>query len=281
MRRLALLGAALLLGGGQLPAQAMRTLASHRPLAPGAPPTRAQLEFGAGRVIVRAGDGTDLYRMLLRYDTERYAPLQRYDARTGLLQLGVTSIGRGGLRVTSRRQLDQVARFEFAPDVPLSLAASLGASEASLDLGGLTLTDLEVRSGAVRGTVDFSRPTQGRCTRATFAVGASELDVLRLGHSGCEVVRVEGGVGRAVLDFHGAWRGDMRVEAGLAMGQLVLRVPPTLGVRIVAERFLTAFSLEGLERDGDTWTTPGFAEAAEKLTVEVKTTLGRLELIRQ
>ncbi len=281
MRRVALVGALLVLGGGHLAAQSMRTLTTHRPLVPGAPPTRAQLDFGAGRVVVRAGDGTDLYRMSLRYDTERYAPLQQYDARTGLLQLGVTSIGRAGIRVTSRRQLDQVARFEFAPDVPLSLAASLGASEASLDLGGLTLTDLEVRSGAVRGTVDFSRPTQGQCTRATFAVGASELDVLRLGNAGCALVRVEGGVGRAVLDFHGTWRGDMRVEAGLAMGQLTLRVPTSLGVRIVAERFLTAFSLDGLVREGDIWTTPGFAEAAQKLTVEVKTTLGGLELIRQ
>lgn len=277
----ALLLAALTIGwGGDAGAQTMRTLTATRPLTGTAPATVAQLDFGAGSVVVGAGEGRDLYRMVLRYDAERFAPVQRYDAATGALQLGVVAVGRSGLRVTSRGQLAQVARFEFSPLVPLALHASLGASEASLDLGGLALTELVVRSGAVRGLIDFSRPTIGTCERATFSVGASELDVLRLANSGCPEVQVEGGIGRAVLDFSGEWRGDMRVEANLAMGQLVLRIPPDVGVQIVAERFLTAFSLDGLTRDGNRWSSPGFEEARRKVTVALKTSLAALEVVR-
>lgn len=280
MKGALLLGTLIILGGGDAGAQTMRTLTAARPLTGTTVPTVAQLDFGAGRVVVRAGEGDELYRMVLRYDAERFQPMQRYDPETGSLQLGVASVGRGGLRVTSRGQLAQVARFEFAPRVPLALHASLGASEASLDLGGLTLTELSVRSGAVRGLIDFSRPTLGACTRATFSVGASELDVLRLANSGCAEVQVEGGIGRAVLDLSGTWRGDMRIEANLAMGQLVLRIPPDVGVQVVAERFLTAVSLEGLIREGNSWSSPGFAAASRKVTVAVKTSLAALEVVR-
>ena len=90
-----------------------------------------------------------------------------------------------GVRVTSRAQLEQVARFEFAADVPLALYATLGASDATIDLGGTLLTELEIRSGATHATVDFSRPTRGMCKSATFTVGASQLDVQHLAQAGC------------------------------------------------------------------------------------------------
>lgn len=280
-RRAALLALAASLWGGDAAAQVMRTLTAARPLAGSPPPTRADVSFGAGRVILRAGDGADLYRMRLRYDSERFAPRQAYDPRTGHLALGLESVGRGGIRVTSRAQLDQVARFEFAPAVPLDLTAHLGASEASLDLGGLTLTELTVRSGGVRGIVDFSGPTLGDCRRATFSVGGSELDVLRLANAGCREVVVDGNVGRAVLDFGGAWRSDVRVEAALAMGHLTLRVPEGTGLRITAERFLSALSLDGMERDGNTWSTPGFDAAPRKVTVALTTALAGLDVVRE
>lgn len=278
-RRAALLAAALAVAATPaLAAQTMRTYGASRPLKGAQPPLRTTLEFGAGRVVVRAGPGTDLYDVGLRYDADRYTPVHRYDPRTGILQLGLQSVGGGGIRVTSRSQLEQVARFEFAPTVPLLLQANLGASEAVIDLGGLTLVEVAVRSGATRGTVDVSRPTRGECREALFSVGAAELVAMRLANAGCAEVRVEGGVGRAVLDFTGTWRRDVRVTAELSMGTLTLRVPRGTGVRVSADRFLTRFDLEGFGRSGNDWTTPGFAEAEHKLTVELKTNVAGFEV---
>lgn len=261
-----------------LTAQTMRTYSASRPLKGAQPPLRTTLEFGAGRVVVRAGPGTDLYDVGLRYDADRYTPVHRYDPRTGILQLGLRSVGGGGIRVTSRSQLEQVARFEFAPTVPLLLQANLGASEAVIDLGGLNLVEVAVRSGATRGTVDVSRPTRGECREALFSVGAAELVAMRLANAGCAEVRVEGGVGRAVLDFTGTWRRDVRVTAELSMGTLTLRVPRGTGVRVSADRFLTRFALDGFGRSGNDWTTPGFAEAEHKLAVELKTNVAGFEV---
>ncbi len=277
MTRTVLLAAALALAA-PLGAQSMRSYTASRPLGGPQPPLRTTLDFGAGRVVVRAGADDILYDVRLRYDAERYAPIHRYEPRTGILHLGVASVGGAGIRVTSRSQLEQVARFEFAPSVPLLLQANLGASEAVLDLGGLHLVELAVRSGATRGTVEVSRPTSGECREATFSVGAAELVAMHLANAGCAAVRVEGGVGRAVLDFGGAWRRDVAVSAELSMGTLTLRIPHGTGVRIDADRFLSHLATTEMTRDGNVWTTAGFASATHKLTVQLKTNVAGVEV---
>ncbi|MES2306815.1 MAG: hypothetical protein V4558_15030 [Gemmatimonadota bacterium] len=255
-----------------LSAQTMRSFNATRPAA-GERMLRATLDFGAGRVVVQPGSSGSLYRAVLRYDAERAAPVQDYDARTGILHLGLEAVGGGGVRVTSRAQLDQTGRFEFSPDIPLSFTANLGAADATMDLGGTTLVDLAIWSGATRSSLTFSRPTKGECRKASFTVGASELDVRQLANAGCDEITVEGGVGRATLGFEGEWRRNSAVAVALSMGTLTLRVPRGVGLQITAGRFLTSLDVEGLIKRGNVWSTEGFSIAPRKLTIELKTSM--------
>ncbi len=255
-----------------LTAQSMRNYAASRPVTDIAIPLRATLDFGAGRVVVRAGDSRMLYATQMEYDADRYTPVQRYDPRTGILHLGLTSIGRGGLRVTSRQHLQQVARFEFAPAVPLSLEANLGASEAHLDLGGLAIVELSIRAGASRSTIDVTRPSETRCERARFISGASEMHVRRLANLGCREIGIEGGAGSTTIDFSGTWTTDARVTATQTVGTLTLRIPRSIGVRLNATgRFLSRLTFDGLTRSGDSWQSANFADAAHHLTIDLTT----------
>ena len=262
----------------QLPAQTMRAFSASRP-AKGEKMLRASIDFGAGRVVVQPGLATDLYRAVVRYDAERAAPVQDYDPRTGILKLGIERVGGGGVRVTSRKQLEQNGRFEFSPDVPLSFTANLGAADATIDLGGTTLVDIAIHSGATRSSLAFSRPTRGECRRATFTVGASELDVRQLANAGCEEITVEGGVGTATLGFEGTWRRNSSVSVELSMGSLTLRVPRGVGLQITAGRFLTSLNVEGLTRNGNVWTTAGYATATRKLPIELKTSMAGVNVV--
>jgi hypothetical protein len=260
------------IAAGPLGAQAMRSYTVARPLPVTPAPLRATIDFGAGRVAIRSGVPGQLYAARFRYDAERFAPIQRYDARTGILHLGLETVGGGGIRVTSRQHLEQQATITFAPGVPFLLEANLGASDATIDLGGLQLAAVTIRSSASSSVIDVSSPTTGTCRLATFSIGAGELEARQLADAGCEEVRVEGGVGRAVLDFRGSWRRDARVVAELAMGTLTLRVPRGVGVRIdAADRFLSRLQAEGLTRNGDAWTTPGFDAATHHLRVVLTT----------
>ena len=255
-----------------LGAQVMRTFSVVRPV--GAERMlRVTLDFRGGSVLLLPATTGQLYNMRVRYDPDRYAPVQQYDPRTGILHLGIESLGGMGLRVTSGSQLEQLARFEFAADVPLVLSATLDASDATVDLGGTMLAQLDIESGATHATVDFSRPTRGTCKSATFTVGASQLEVQHLGQAGCAQVRVEGGAGSTTLGFQGAWRRDIALTVDLALGGLVLQIPRGTGVRIAGRRFLAPLDGEGLVRTGDSWQTPGFERAAHKLDVDLKASI--------
>jgi hypothetical protein len=278
VRRPALLGSVLALvtigGPSRCSAQAMRTFSVTRPT--GAERfLHVTLDFSGGSVLLMPAPAGQLYGMRVRYDPVRYEPVQQYDARTGILRLGLESVGGMGVRVTSHAQLEQVARFDFSANVPLALYATLGASDATIDLGGTQLTELEIRSGATHTTVDFSRPTRGTCKSATFTVGASQLEVRHLAQAGCATLRVDGGAGRATLGFRGEWRRDATLVVDLALGGLELQIPRGTGVRVTGQRFLAPFAGVGFAKAGDTWTTPGFEQAAHKLTVELKTSIVR------
>lgn len=258
------------MGAHSLAAQTMRSVATSRPLS-GERVLRASIEFGAGTVHVGPAASGDLYRMQLRYDADRNGPVNQFDAATGAVRLGLQGNGNAGIRVTSRAQMAQRAEISLAPTVPLTLNANLGASNATLDLGGLSLTSLAVRGGASSTTVNFDTPNRATCTSATFTLGAAELDVSGLANSGCAEIRVDGGVGRAMLSFDGAWQRNQRAQVSLAMGGLTLRIPRSIGVRLVASRFLSALDAEGFVQEGNVWSTPGFATAKQTLTVELKT----------
>lgn len=272
LRRGTLLFAVVALATPSLGAQTMRAFSASRPTK-GERMLRATLDFGAGRVVVQPGLSGTLYRATVRYDAERSAPVHEYDPRTAILRLGIEAVGGGGVRVTSRAQLDQTGRFEFSPDIPLALNANFGAADVTIDLGGTTLVEVAVQSGATRSSLAFSRPTKGECRRASFTVGASELDVRQLANAGCETIQIEGGVGRASLGFEGAWRRNSSVAVALSMGTLTLRVPRGVGVQITAGRFLTSLDVAGLTRSGNIWSTANYNAAPRKLTIELKTSM--------
>ena len=253
-------------------AQTMRAFSASRPVR-GERILIATVDFGSGRVVIQPGQPGELYRAALRYDADRSAPIQGFDPRTNTLHLGLESVGSGGVRVTSREQMEQTARFEFSPDIPLSLTANLGAADATIDLGGTWLTELVINSGATRSALSFSRPTRGECRHATFTVGASELDASQLANAGCGMIEVQGGVGRAALGFEGEWRRDVTVVVELAMGGLTLRVPRGTALRITAARFLSTLDAQGLTRDGNVWSTPGYATAKRKITVALNASM--------
>jgi hypothetical protein len=272
IRRLLLLGAVSGLHVPHCAGQSMRAFTVMRPVGTERF-LHVTLDFDGGTVVFVPAPSGELYGAKLRYDADRSAPAHEYDPRTGILHLGVVPVGSMGVRVTSRAQLEQAARFDFSPDVPLTLYATLGASDATIDLGGMTLTQLDLRSTATHATVDFSQPTRGVCKSAAFTVAAAEVSVQHLAQAGCESLRVDGGVGSVTLRFDGTWRRDLDLVVDLSLGELTLQLPQGTGVRLTGERFLAPFDSKGFVRNGDTWTTPGFDRAPHKLTVALKASM--------
>jgi hypothetical protein len=277
MRRALAAALALVLGASGASAQTMRPFSTYRQWH-GETSTAARLDFAAGALRLAAGRPNELYRMDVLYDGERYEPVSDFDAAGGNVTLGLRAAGNGGIRVVSKRQLGQTASVTFSPRSDLALAVALGAVDGDLELGGLRLTSLDLEAGASRATVRFSQPNAARCREAVLSSGAAELTVLGLGNSRCDRIAFEGGVGRVTLDFSGAWTSSSHVSVKMALGQVELRLPRQVGVRLTLDKFLATFDSEGFVRRGNAYFSPAYDRAARHLDIDITTAVGGVTL---
>jgi hypothetical protein len=276
MKRLSL-AAGLCLWAGVAQAQTMRPFSTFRQLH-GETRLNARIEYGAGNLRLEPGVPGELYRMNLSYDEDRFVPLSDFDVSSRSVVLGLRARGQGGVRVVSRNQLEQAARVAISPRVDLALNLTLGAVDADLELGGLRISDLDLKTGASQATVRFSRPNPTRCRRASFSAGAAEVEVLALGNSRCEEIEFEGGVGQVLLDFSGALSSSARVRVKMAVGGITLRLPRKAGVRITMDKFLSSFEPAGLARRGDTFVSINYEKAERRLDLDLTTAMGGVEV---
>jgi len=258
-------------------AQSMRSFATFRQLH-GETRLRATLDYRAGGLRITPGRANELYRMDASYDENRYSPASTYDAARGVVTLGLQPAGEGGLRVVSTRQLRQDATVAFAPSVDLNLDLTLGAVQADLELGGLSLNALKMEAGASQAVVRFSEPNLSRCRGAEITAGAAELTILGLGNSRCDHLTLEGGMGKLTLDFAGAWTSSTTAEIKMAVGEVTLRLPRKVGVRLTLDRFLSSFDPAGLIRAGNGYQSPGYDRADRKLDIAVTTAVGGVKV---
>jgi hypothetical protein len=262
-----------LLGAGVAEAQTMRPFTTFRQLH-GETRLAAKLEYAAGILKVAPARSGRLYRMDVTYDQARFLPVSDYDGSTGSVQLGLRPAGEGGVRVVSRHQLRQLAEVAFSPRVDLALDLTLGAAQADVDLGGLRVNNLAVKCGASRTVVRFSQPNAVSCQRAVITAGAAEVSALQLGNSRCEEIEFEGRMGKVLLDFSGTWSTSSRAQVNMAVGELTLRLPRDVGVRITMDKFLASFDPSGLARRGNEFVTPGYERAQRRLDIDLSTTMG-------
>ncbi len=269
--------AAALVAAAALPLwaqQAMQTMTSARQAA-GERRLDVDVQYGAGTLRIAPGTGNLLYRMELRYDPRAVRPLAAYDRASGRLRLGVegTREQRG-----SGDQRGARADIALSPEVPMALALRFGAGEADVRLGGLAVTDLRVTTGASQARLSFDRPNRAEARLLRFEAGAASLVATGLANARAQRIEFEGGVGEATLDFGGTWTRDTQARVKMGIGSVTLRLPRTLGVRVVKDSFLASFDGAGMVKRGNSWYSRGYERAARKLDVEIDAAIGSVEV---
>jgi hypothetical protein len=162
----------------------------------------------------------------------------------------------------------------FSPRVDLDLDVRLGAVDADLELGGLRIGQLSLETGASRAVVRFSQPNGVRCRSAELRAGAAELSVIGLGNSRCDRIEFEGGVGKVTLDLSGSWSTSSQVEVKMAMGEVTLRLPRRVGIRVTLDKFFSSFQPADLVRRGNSFVSPNYDEAERRIDIDVTTAVG-------
>jgi hypothetical protein len=266
------LAAALLLPSAGS-AQDWRTVTTMRQYS-GEERVRVNVEYGAGELTVQPADAGALYRATLRYDADTFRPVTSY--RDGSLRLGLEG-GRSGIR-NLRDQRGARLSIALGADAPLDLNMSFGAGKAEMELGGMRLRDLQVSTGASETTLRFSAPNPERLGRMKLEAGAAAFHVFGLGHANVERLDFSGGVGDIVLDFGGAWRGDLNADISMGIGSLTLHLPRHVGIRLRRETFLSSFEARGLVRRGNMYYSENWDTATHKLTININAAFGSINV---
>ena len=238
-----------------------------------------RVRYGAGRIDIGSTSSPVLYAMTLRYDESTSTPLHSYDPAARLLTVGIDGQSERFSRNVGEKSKGEM-RLSLSRSVPVDLSLVLGATKATLDLGGLDLTALQLESGASETVVDFSSPNQGPMRTLDVNVGAASFEARNLANANVAKVHVHGGVGGVELDFGGEWQQDMDVRVDLALGKLTLRVPREVGVRVEVEKFLASFDQQGLQKRADAYYSDNWDRAKYHLRLRAQTTFGGIELDR-
>ncbi len=242
------------------------------------------VKYAAGVFELSRGADRLLYRLDSRYDEDAFNLLSNYLESDGRGKLTVQIEGRDHFDLGDIKDYDLEGaslRLELSGATPLALRLELGAAEARLDLGGLRMRDLVLKTGASDTQVRFSEPNRETAEHCIFKAGAAAFKAEALGNSGCRSISVSGGVGSLALDFSGVWGHDARGDINVGLGTVEIHVPAELGVRIDRSTFLMSFDAPGFEkRDGGVWVSRNWETAQHRLTLSVSGALGGITVAR-
>jgi hypothetical protein len=230
-----------------------------------------KIEYGAGKLnIAPAAPGT-LYRANLRYDADAFTPEVSY--ANNRLRFGMESGNVRGRNLKEGR-LD----LRLSPDVPLELDLAFGATDATVELGGLLVRHVNIQTGASRTVLSVSSPNEEECRMFEVEVGAARFEARNLGNLNAPRLSLQGGVGEVILDFTGSWQQDMNAGVEMGLGTLTLRLPRGLGVRIVKDGLLASFDSQGLTKRGDVYYSENYEDTTYKLSLDLDAALGSIRV---
>ena len=273
-----LVAAALALLPLRAEAQSWRTLDVSRQLRDSGE-HRVRVRYGAGRFSLRPTSDPVLFSMNLRYDEERMRPVHEYTPETRSVSLGIDGESERWTRVVRNRNESEM-RLQLSDAVPMELRLELGATEARVDAGGLSLSALRVETGAADAVLDFSAPNKARMRLLDLQLGAASFVLTNLGNANVERIRVEGGVGSVDLDFGGTIANDVEIEANVALGKFALHLPPDVGIRVDIRRVLAGFQHPGLVKRGNAFYSENWDTAKVRMRVRAETVFGAVEVHR-
>ena len=187
-----------------------------------------------------------------------------------------------GFSLRSTASVLGLPRLELAISArrPFAFTMEAGASESAFDLGGLPITALELKAGAGKFDVDFSRPNPVEMRTMELATGAGAFAAHHLANANFATLHAGTGVAGCVLDFSGTLLHDAsaRIDSGLASVELV--IPAATAARVHAKTFAAGTDLIGgfTRRTDGYYTAPALEGGHPILVIEASIAFGQLTL---
>lgn len=236
------------------------------------------VDYTRGRLAASAGEGDEvLYDFHLRYDATRARPLLSFDSATRVLAVGAQT--RSDVRVGGDGRNSGDAVLKLARTTPMDMVVRLDVASGNLELGGMSLRRVSVRSSASEVRLNFDEPNQAEMEALELDVSAASLTASRLANAGAKRIRVGARAAGAELHLTGEWTRDLEIDLDITLGVVAVHVPADVGVQLEARRIFASVEAAGLTRSGDMYVSANWDSAPRKVRIRASATLGQLELI--
>lgn len=244
-----------------------------------------RLRLLSDSLTVRSSAEVDLLRGRFRYNVEEWAPNIKQETKDNGERVIVT-VGQGlGSQIPLGGSAEYVNAWEIdlARGIPLDLSVDIGAGETQLDLSGLMLSQLSVTSGSAEQSLVFHEANPIPMSTLRLTAGTGKCVAAGLGNANFDRLVVFGGVGALDLDFGGAWTRGALAEVRAGAGKITLRVPATIGVRVVfSSSPLSVVETTGFTVQTDNvYTNAAYGVAPVTLTINITAGVGAMTLISQ
>lgn len=242
----------------------------------GAESVEVDILFGAGEMEITAGDSAQLFSGRFLYNVDEWEPEITHREGKLVIRQGDDdeSWGWPDDEDTARNEWE----LAFSPEVPLEMDIKAGAGEGELDFTDLQLEKLDIDLGAGDFSVAFNAPNPAEMSRFTLDVGAASLEIAGVGNASPRDMVVQSGAGEITLDLTGDWDNSADIEVTAGVGQLDLRLPDDVGVRVEVKGGLSNVEASGLRRSGGAYVNDAYGEAEIELNIEVTTGVGQVDL---
>jgi hypothetical protein len=241
----------------------------------GAEPVAVEILFGAGELEIASGDPDQLFSGRFLYNVAEWEPEITYSDGKLIIQQGDGAESWSWPGEDAARNEWELA---LSPGVPLEMDIKTGAGQGDLDLTDLQIEKLDIDLGAGDFSVQFNAPNQAEMSRFTLDVGAANLEITGVGNASPEEMIVQGGAGKISLDLTGDWANSADIEVSSGVGQLDLRLPDDVGVRVEVTGGLSNVETSGLSRSGDAYVNDAYDEAEIELNITITTGVGQVDL---
>jgi hypothetical protein len=197
--------------------------------------------------------------------------------------------GTGAVRIRQSPDVESVVGlFQGAPrldlrlgtDRPFDLLVEGGANEVDLSLGGVPLTQFELKHGAGKVEIGFESPNPAEMKTLRLATGAGLLEAEGLANANFAELIAEGGAAKFELQFGGKLRraGSVRISTGAA--GVEIDVPADVPARVAAKTTLGSIAVGSgfTTHDGGYWNAAAEAGGEPALTMDVTVAVGSLRI---
>lgn len=230
------------------------------------------LEFGAGNIKLASGAEDTLVAGTAEYNVEDFKPDVSINGDN-------ITISQGDLNVRGIPQFqdDLINNWDLQlGSTPLFLRINAGAYTADYELGGLSLTGIDITDGAADVDLTFSEPNLSEMETLTYNTGASNISIEGLGNANLSELVFRSGAGSYTLDFSGEMQRDMTVNIESGISSITIIVPEGVAANLTFEGGMSNVTYDDdWEKDGSNYTLAGDGYT---LTISVKMGAGNLEL---